>query len=83
MRTSPEQAAREIRSSMREGATFVVKRGPRGAISIGPDSTLVEAVASDVRVVDTIGAGDVFNAAFLAAMAASSVETGCFSTTTR
>ncbi|RUW89289.1 carbohydrate kinase family protein, partial [Mesorhizobium sp. M8A.F.Ca.ET.059.01.1.1] len=63
---SPEDAAREIRSSMRQGATFVVKRGPRGAIAIGPDNTLVQAAAPDVRVVDTIGAGDVFNAAFLA-----------------
>ncbi|UVK47813.1 carbohydrate kinase family protein [Mesorhizobium sp. AR07] len=66
---SPVEAAREIRSSMRPGATFVVKRGPQGAIAIGPDGALVEAVAPDVRVVDTIGAGDVFNAAFLAALA--------------
>ncbi|MER8629421.1 PfkB family carbohydrate kinase [Mesorhizobium opportunistum] len=66
---SPVEAAREIRSSMRQGATFVVKRGPQGAIAIGPDGNLVEATAPDVRVVDTIGAGDVFNAAFLAALA--------------
>ncbi|TIW80807.1 MAG: carbohydrate kinase family protein, partial [Mesorhizobium sp.] len=74
---SPEDAAREIRSSMRQGATFVVKRGPRGAIAIGPDNTLVEAAAPDVRVVDTIGAGDVFNAAFLAALAQEQPLSAC------
>ncbi|QND57023.1 PfkB family carbohydrate kinase [Mesorhizobium huakuii] len=79
---SPQQAAREIRSSMRQGATFVVKRGPRGAIAIGPDGALVEAVAPDVRVVDTIGAGDVFNAAFLAALAREQPLSTCLSAAT-
>ncbi|TGT35226.1 PfkB family carbohydrate kinase [Mesorhizobium sp. M8A.F.Ca.ET.165.01.1.1] len=74
---SPEDAAREIRSSMRQGATFVVKRGPQGAIAIGPDNTLVQAAAPDVRVVDTIGAGDVFNAAFLAALAQEQPLSAC------
>jgi len=79
---SPEDAAREIRSSMRQGATFVVKRGPRGAIAIGPDGALVEATAPDVRVVDTIGAGDVFNAAFLAALAQEQPLSACLSAAT-
>ncbi|MFB9981626.1 PfkB family carbohydrate kinase [Mesorhizobium kowhaii] len=79
---SPVEAAREIRSSMREGATFVVKRGPLGAIAIGPDGAVVEAVAPDVRVVDTIGAGDVFNAAFLAALAQEQPLSACLSAAT-
>jgi len=81
-RPSPVEAAREIRSSMRRGATFVVKRGPLGAIAIGPDGALVEAMAPDVRVVDTIGAGDVFNAAFLAALAQEQPLSACLSAAT-
>jgi sugar/nucleoside kinase (ribokinase family) len=80
--SSPTDAARQIRSSMRHGATFVVKRGPRGAVAIGPDGTLVEATAPDVRVVDTIGAGDVFNAAFLAALAQEQPLSACLSAAT-
>ncbi|QKC81485.1 PfkB family carbohydrate kinase [Mesorhizobium sp. NZP2077] len=65
----PVEAARQIQSSMKKGATVVVKRGPEGAIAIGPGGALVRATAPDVKVIDTIGAGDVFNAAFLAALA--------------
>lgn len=65
----PVEAARQIQSSMKGGATAVVKRGPEGAIAIGPGGAMVRATAPDVKVIDTIGAGDVFNAAFLAALA--------------
>lgn len=65
----PIEAAREIRSHMPEGAIVVVKRGPDGAVAIGPDGVPVSVAAPVVKVVDTIGAGDVFNAAFLAALA--------------
>lgn len=65
----PIEAAHEIRSHMPQGAIVVVKRGPDGAIAIGPDGVLVSVAAPVVKVVDTIGAGDVFNAAFLAALA--------------
>ncbi|MFS2177006.1 PfkB family carbohydrate kinase [Rhizobium pisi] len=65
----PIEATREIRSHMPKGAIVVVKRGPDGATAIGPDGLLVSAAAPFVKVVDTIGAGDVFNAAFLAALA--------------
>lgn len=65
----PVEATRQIQSSMKKGATAVAKRGPAGAIAIGPDGALVTATAPDVKVIDTIGAGDVFNAAFLAALA--------------
>ncbi|QPC90590.1 PfkB family carbohydrate kinase [Mesorhizobium sp. INR15] len=79
---NPVEAARKVRSSMKKGATFVVKRGPQGAIAIGPDGALVEAVAPDVKVVDTIGAGDVFNAAFLAALAQDQPLSVCLSAAT-
>ena len=65
----PVEAARHIRAAMAKGATVVVKRGPEGAQAMGPDGKLVSAAAPKVDVVDTIGAGDVFNAAFLAALA--------------
>ncbi|MBX4933916.1 PfkB family carbohydrate kinase [Rhizobium bangladeshense] len=65
----PTEAARHISSHMPDGAIVVVKRGPDGAIAIGPDGQLVSVAAPVVAVVDTIGAGDVFNAAFLAALA--------------
>jgi sugar/nucleoside kinase (ribokinase family) len=65
----PIEAARHIGSHMPAGAIVVVKRGPDGALAIGPDGSLVSVAAPVVDVVDTIGAGDVFNAAFLAALA--------------
>lgn len=67
--SDPVAAARSLASQMPEGAIVVVKRGPDGAIAIGRDGLLVSAAAPAVKVVDTIGAGDVFNAAFLAALA--------------
>ncbi|TGP55415.1 carbohydrate kinase family protein [bacterium M00.F.Ca.ET.230.01.1.1] len=66
---NPAEAARRIRGGMKAGATVVVKRGPGGAIAIGAGGELIEVPAPSVTVVDTIGAGDVFNAAFLAALA--------------
>jgi len=67
--SDPVEAAREIKRHMPKGAIVVVKRGPEGAIAIDADGTFVSAAAPCVKVVDTIGAGDVFNAAFLAALA--------------
>ncbi|MCH4550579.1 PfkB family carbohydrate kinase [Rhizobium changzhiense] len=78
----PIEAARQIRSHMPEGAIVVVKRGPDGAVAIGPDGQLVSVAAPVVEVVDTIGAGDVFNAAFLAALASDAPLVSCLMTGT-
>jgi sugar/nucleoside kinase (ribokinase family) len=67
--TDPVGAACKLKTSMPEGAIVVVKRGPEGALAVGPDNAVISAEAPLVSVVDTIGAGDVFNAAFVAAQA--------------
>ncbi|SON56785.1 putative sugar kinase YdjH [Hartmannibacter diazotrophicus] len=64
-----DMAARLIRSWMPEGGIVVVKRGGAGAMAIDADGSRVSAAAPPVRVIDTIGAGDVFNAAFLGSFA--------------
>ena len=75
----PIEAARALHALMPEGAIFVVKRGPDGAIAIDADGNLVSAAAPRVTVVDTIGAGDVFNAGFLAALARGEPPAACLS----
>ena len=79
----PIEAARQIRSHMPDGAIVVVKRGPEGAVAIGPDGQLVSVSAPVVEVVDTIGAGDVFNAAFLAALAEGEPLVSCLTSGTK
>ena len=79
----PIEAARQIRSHMPEGAIVVVKRGPDGAVAIGPDGLAVSVAAPVVKVVDTIGAGDVFNAAFLAALAEGEPLVSCLTSGTK
>ena len=46
---------------------MVVKLGPDGALAASPDGRLLRAAAPMVEPVDTTGAGDSFNAGFLAA----------------
>jgi sugar/nucleoside kinase (ribokinase family) len=75
--SDPVDAAHALKRHMPEGAIVVVKRGPDGAIAIAPDGTLVSAKAPKVKVVDTIGAGDVFNAGFLAALAKGEPLSAC------
>jgi fructokinase len=47
---------------------FVVTRGPKGALAWHHNAGMVEAAAPPVEVVDTIGAGDSFQAALLFAL---------------
>ncbi len=49
------------------GQTLVIKKGPDGAAAVR-DGMLLSAKAPPVKVIDTVGAGDTFNAAFLAAL---------------
>jgi sugar/nucleoside kinase (ribokinase family) len=81
--SDPIEAAREIRRHMPDGAIVVVKCGPKGAIAINRDGALAAAAAPVVSVVDTIGAGDVFNAGFLAALAADRPLAECLGAGTR
>lgn len=73
----PAAAAAILRALMPKDAIVVVKRGPDGAIAIGADGVLVSQAAPTVNVIDTIGAGDVFNAGFLAALAGGEPLSGC------
>ena len=45
----------------------VVSRGPKGCTARTASGKTASAPAADVKVVDTIGAGDCFSAGFLAA----------------
>lgn len=60
------EAARHVRQSLHSGGALVVKRGGDGA-SLVSATHEVAISAPAVPVIDTIGAGDVFNAAFLLA----------------
>lgn len=68
--STPAEAGQALRRGMPDDAVVVVKCGPKGAIAIDAGGGVVHVEAPRVTVVDTIGAGDVFNAAFLAAYAA-------------
>lgn len=64
-----EAAAAAVATHLPAGGRVVVKLGPGGAIGLGGDGRIVRAPAPRVTVVDTIGAGDVFNAGYLMAVA--------------
>ena len=76
-RADPVEAARVLKSGMPDGAIIVVKRGPEGALAIGAEDRLVSVPVPKVQVIDTIGAGDVFDAAFLAALASGKTLEDC------
>ena len=62
-------AAAILGPQLAEGGIVVTKLGPRGASARLADGSVVDCAAPRVAVVDTIGAGDVFNAGFLLALA--------------
>ncbi|WFU51013.1 carbohydrate kinase family protein [Sinorhizobium terangae] len=68
--TDPREAARQLKAEMPSEAIVVVKRGAHGALALDKTGAEYSVPAPRVDVVDTIGAGDVFNAGFLAALAA-------------
>lgn len=66
-RSDLHAAAEVILPRMEPGAVLVIKRGPSGAVAFHA-SARVEVPAPVVTVVDTIGAGDAFNAGYLSAL---------------
>lgn len=63
-----EDAMRMAATVMPKQAKVIAKRGPLGASGL-LDGRLIHVPAPSVTAVDTIGAGDVFNAGYLAALA--------------
>lgn len=60
----PQRAAARLAAA---GPVVVVKDAERGAFAVTPDGVVVEEPGTPVAPVDTTGAGDTFDAAFLAA----------------
>jgi sugar/nucleoside kinase (ribokinase family) len=66
----PETAARTLAAGMAGGESVaVVKRGPDGALACSSRGEVVAIPAMEIVLVDSIGAGDVFNAGYLVAVA--------------
>ncbi|MCB8840411.1 carbohydrate kinase family protein [Aurantimonas sp. VKM B-3413] len=65
-----EAAAEALLPRLRPDGVVVSKLGPRGAAARAADGRVIDVAAPGVAVIDTIGAGDVFNAGFLASIAA-------------
>lgn len=63
------EAAVRLAPLLPEQGIVVVKQGPRGATAVGAEGVLAHAAAAPVTVIDTIGAGDVFNAGYLIGIA--------------
>lgn len=64
-----EHALVELGALLGRGGVVVVKCGPDGALAMQDHNETVRVAAPKVEVSDTIGAGDIFNAAFLFALA--------------
>lgn len=62
-----EKASDIVRARLNPSQTLVVKTGPEGARAYRSREA-ARALAPQVQVVDTVGAGDTFNAAFVAAL---------------
>jgi sugar/nucleoside kinase (ribokinase family) len=63
----PSRAARVLQAV--SGGWVVVKLGPSGCLAVGPGDVEIAAAAPAVRVTDTTGAGDAFNAGMIQALA--------------
>lgn len=61
---TPQQALHALQD-LAETAAIVIKAGPQGAFALSPTRELVHATGLPVTVIDTIGAGDTFNAGYL------------------
>lgn len=66
---APDEAPSALLPLMARHARVVVKCGPAGALAQAAGGSLHKVTAPRVVAADTIGAGDIFNAAFLAAEA--------------
>jgi len=67
---SPDGAARVLIEHMpKSGSVVVVKRGSQGAIGLSSAGEAARIPAMEIVLTDTIGAGDVFNAGYLLAVA--------------
>ncbi len=62
-------AAKALKDAMPADALVVIKRGAEGALGLDATGQIQVQPADPVQVIDTIGAGDIFNAGFLAAYA--------------
>lgn len=74
---TPDSAPDALLPIMPPGAQVVVKCGPSGAVARAAGGPLVRTLAPAVVVQDTIGAGDIFNAGFLAAWAEGAPLSAC------
>jgi sugar/nucleoside kinase (ribokinase family) len=74
--TDLDQAANAIRADLPASATLVIKCGPRGA-RVWHGDDMQHLPAPVVSVVDTIGAGDAFNAGYLSGVVAGDAFAAC------
>lgn len=72
-----DSAASNLRSAMPKGSTVVIKQGPKGVLAVDARGESHSVPARPVRVIDTIGAGDIFNAGFLAGFARNDPMEAC------
>ena len=63
----PARAARSLQNA--SGGWVVVKRGPSGCLAVGPGGAEISVPAPAMKVGDTTGAGDAFNAGLVHALA--------------
>ncbi|CDG82435.1 carbohydrate kinase family protein [Janthinobacterium agaricidamnosum] len=79
--TDLDSAIAVLSAGLKPGATLVVKTGPRGATGV-QNASRVDHASENAAIFDTIGAGDSFNAGYLAARLqgaslAQALSTGC------